>query len=71
MTPYKIYVTVELPGQYTQLETARMSAVRKLQTLTADKLSGLPIVQVRVFEENKVLSGERHAFTVDMMDGCA
>lgn len=75
---YKVYLTVELPGEYTQREVAQLAAIHALRTTVAvakvntelNYISGRA-VQARVFEsEGAVLSGHPHAFIVDICDGC-
>lgn len=77
---YRLYMTIEMPGEYTDKESAMDAAVQELQdavtvfdptahALAADKRARGRAIECRVFEHGKALSGEQHAFIIDICDG--
>lgn len=73
---YRVYLTIELPGDYVSVEAAQGAAIATLQA-AVDSSSGRGIaipkgraLQARVFAEGLVLSGQPHDFVVDICDGC-
>jgi hypothetical protein len=77
---YKVYMTIELRDSYDSKDAAMDAAAEALQNAVTvfdpearssvwqDIASGAA-VQARVFEDGKVLSGEQHAFVIDIHDG--
>lgn len=70
---YRVYLTVELLGDYPTVEHARGAAVQALQE-AVDAGGGALIkgraLQARVFPAHAMLSEQLPAFIVDIFDGC-
>jgi hypothetical protein len=77
---YRLYMTIELPGAFTDKEAARDAAVATLQNavtvfdtearaMTWGTIARGDAIECRVFEQGKALSGEQHAFIIDICDG--
>lgn len=78
---FKVYLTVEMPGEYDTKDEARDAAIEtlrdaattfdpKIQARSSLNLMRGTAVQARVFPSDTITSGAQHAFLVDIHDGC-
>jgi len=73
MATYKLYLTVELPGDYESKDAAMDAAVEALgdacEKYVAEPLLLLKPIDCRVFEDGTILHSGKPVFTIDICDG--